>query len=305
MIGVVFPGQGSQRVGMAKDFFTEYKIAKETFQEASESLRIDMMELCFVENDRLGLTEYTQPAILTTEIAMYRSLCEEYDLRAEYFGGHSLGEYTALTASGAIQFPIALQIVRKRGLLMQSACPPTKGAMAALLHDTLEELNYKDIILPYGVELANFNSTSQVVISSYRDKIEEALKALKEKIPEIRSVLLDVSAPFHSSIMKKVEPEFKSYLEQFNSVFDSSASARVLSNYTGEFYNADSMRENLIKQLSAPVRWLDNMRQMKAVATEKIYEIGPNRPLTAFFAALGINISPIVSARSAKRIFSS
>ena len=302
MIGIVFPGQGSQRIGMGKDFYTEYSSAKETFEEASETLAIDMTALCFEENDRLALSEYTQPAILSTEIAMYRSLCKEYGLKADYFGGHSLGEYTALTASGVLKFSDALEIVRKRGALMQSACPPGQGAMAALLHEDLENLNYKEIILAHDVELANLNSKSQVVISAYRTKIEEALKSLAKEIPEIRVVLLDVSAPFHSKIMQKIESKFAAYLEQFSANFDTQLSSRVLSNYTGGFYIADAMQENLVKQISAPVLWLDNMHRLGAVV-EKIYEIGPNRPLSAFFATLGITVSPIVSVRSAKKIF--
>ena len=302
MIGVVFPGQGSQRMGMAKDFHTEYGIAKQTFEEASETLAIDMAALCFEENDKLGLTEYTQPAILTAEIAMYRSLCEIYGLEADYFGGHSLGEYTALVASDAIRFGAALQIVRKRGALMQRACPLGEGAMAALLHEDIEKLNYKEIILAHDVELANLNSKGQLVVSGYRNKIEEALEAFGREMPEIRTVLLDVSAPFHSSIMKKIEGEFAAYLEGFASDFDAEQSPRVLSNYTGDFYTADALQQNLVKQISATVLWVDNMRRLTAMA-EKIYEIGPNRPLTAFFATLDVNISSIVSVRSAKRIF--
>ena len=302
MIGVVFPGQGSQRMGMAKDFYTEYGIAKRTFEEASETLAMDMTALCFEEDDKLGLTEYTQPAILTAEIAMYRSLCETYGLEVDYFGGHSLGEYTALVASDAIKFGAALQIVRKRGALMQRACPFGEGAMAALLHEDIEKLNYKEIILSHDVELANLNSKGQLVISAYRNKIEEALEAFGREMPEIRTVLLEVSAPFHSSIMKKIEGEFAAYLEGFASDFDAERSSRVLSNYTGDFHTADAMQQNLVKQISATVLWVDNMRCLIAMA-EKIYEIGPNRPLTAFFATLDLNISPIISVRSAKKIF--
>ena len=302
MIGIVFPGQGSQRVGMAKDFYTEYAVAKQTFEEASETLAMNMAALCFKENDKLGLTEYTQPAILTAEIAMYRSLYQEYGLKGAYFGGHSLGEYAALVASGTIKFSAALEIVRKRGALMQSACPPGKGAMAALLHEDLESIDYKKIILAHGVEIANLNSKSQVVVSAYKEQIEELIEALKKKMPQIRVVLLDVSAPFHSSIMQKIEPEFAAHLGKFAADFDMEQSSKVLSNYTGDFHTADAVQQNLVKQISAAVLWLDNMRRLGAVS-ENIYEIGPKRPLTAFFAALDTAVSPIISVRSARRIF--
>ena len=302
MIGIVFPGQGSQRVGMAKDFCEEHSPARAVFEEATDTLQMDMAALCFSENEKLLLTEYTQPAILTAEIAMYRTLCQVYGLEADYFGGHSLGEYTALTASGALSLGDALRIVRKRGALMQTACPPGQGSMAAVLSDNIEETKYKKHLNSSGAELANRNSSSQIVISGYTDAVDKTIAALEKDVPKIRCIKLDVSAPFHSSIMRPAEAAFASFLENFDYTFDEARCSRVLSNYTGSFHKAETLQKNLIKQISGSVLWVENMKQMTA-AVEKIYEIGPNKPLTGFFASLDVSISPIISLRSARRIF--
>ena len=309
-IAAVFPGQGSQRVGMAQDFHSHCQVAKEVFAQASEALQMDMAELCFTDNQRLDLTQYTQPAILTAEIAMYRSLQELYGLQADYFAGHSLGEYSALVACGALPLFDAVQIVHKRGELMQSACPAGKGAMAALIHDDIASTSYKEIVHEHNAQIANINAKDQVVISGYIEAIEQAVLSLEKKIEQIKCVRLNVSAPFHCSIMQGIEKEFGAFLQKYAENFQASYCSKVLSNYTGEFYSKEHWQSNLIKQLSSPVLWIKNMENLIAFGADTIYEIGPNRPLTKFFASLSfdsdkLNVHPLLNLRSAKRLFAS
>ncbi len=307
-IAVVFPGQGSQRIGMAKDFHDQCQVARDVFAQATEVLNIDMESLCFEDNSQLDLTQYTQPAILTAEIAMYRSLSELYSFRADYFAGHSLGEYSALVASGALDFIDAVQIVHKRGTLMQSVAPMYNGGgeMVALVHDNIAATPYQKIVHEHKAEISNINANNQVVISGHRKAVTQAVLALKKAIVEMKCIKLNVSVPFHCSIMKQIEVEFTAYIESFANNFQTSLSTKVVSNYTGDFYKEGQMQTNLVKQISAPVLWTKNMEILVAVAS-RIYEIGPNRPLTNFFASLDLDkleVIPVVSLRAAKRIFS-
>ena len=173
-IGVVFPGQGSQRIGMARDFYDTFAITKDRFKEASEVIEVDIAKLCFEENDDINLTQYTQPALLTVEIGMYQAIQNKYQLSVHYFAGHSLGEYTALVAAGAIPFKDAVKIVHKRGSLMQSAMNENdeSGGMAALVCDNIEDTIYRNIIKKSNTELANLNSKNQVIISGQKVDIE-------------------------------------------------------------------------------------------------------------------------------------
>ena len=192
---VVFPGQGAQRVGMAKDFVAAYPESAAVFAAASAATGLDMAELCFTENEQLNQTEFTQPAILTAEIAMFAALKAHYGFAPRVFAGHSLGEYTALVAAGVVPLEAAVQIVRKRGALMQQAVPLGVGAMAALISDDLATFDYQAVVKETGAEIANFNSAKQVVISGPKAAVEEASRVLKEKFPTLTVIPLNVSAP--------------------------------------------------------------------------------------------------------------
>lgn len=298
----VFTGQGSQRPGMAQDFCETSEAAKKIFDQASEAIGEDMAELCFTENERLNLTEYTQPAIVTAEIAIYEALKERYNFECAYFAGHSLGEYAALVAAGVIPFGDAVKIVKERGRLMQAAVPEGVGKMAALLLENIESTDFAEITAKAGAEVANFNSAGQIVISGKAEAIGEASKQLAEAHPEMRIIELEVSAPFHSSLMAEIEPGFQSFVEQFLSSMDLSKGAAVLSNFTGKFHTPDDLISNLVRQISGSVRWTDNMRALIDTGAS-IYEIGPNKVLTKFFSTLDVSVPAIMNERAARKAF--
>ncbi|MDH4263232.1 MAG: ACP S-malonyltransferase [Spirochaetia bacterium] len=297
---VVFPGQGAQRPGMGQDFCENNVSARKIFEIASEALGEDMKELCFTEHPKLNLTEYTQPAILTTEIAMLAALKDQYGFEAQYFAGHSLGEYAALVAAGVIDFKDAVIIVKKRGQLMQAAVPEGVGAMAALLIDNIEQTRFKEITENAGAEIANFNSAGQVVISGKTEFVKKASGELQKEYPDMRIVDLPVSAPFHSSLMRVIEDEFKNFLGKFS--FNAENSSNVLSNFKGDFHKPDQFIDNIVRQISGSVQWIQNMRVLKGVA-EVIYEVGPNKVLSKFFSTIDVNVPAIINERSAKKTF--
>lgn len=298
-ISIVFPGQGSQRTGMGQDFYEQFPLAKEIFDKSSEAIGEDLKKICFEEDPRINLTEFTQPSILVTEMAIYSVLEKEFGIKGEFFAGHSLGEYTALCAIGVLDIYDAAKIVKKRGALMQQAVPEGKGAMSALILKDIETTDYQKIVLESGAEFANFNSSEQTVISGKKESVEKAGIELKKKFPEMNVVPLTVSAPFHSSLMKEIESEFRDFLKQFS--FKKEKSNMVLSNFTGVFHEPESLIDNLVNQISGSVNWLKNMKSLIAKET-KIYEVGPNRPLGKFFGLLGVEVPSVINVRSAQKL---
>jgi len=285
---------------MGQDFCENHASAAKIFDTASEAIGEDMKALCFTENPKLNLTEYTQPAILTTEIAMLTVLKEQFGLQADFFAGHSLGEYAALVAAGVMDFKDAVIIVKKRGQLMQAAVPEGVGAMAALLIDNIEQTRFKEITETAGAEIANINSAGQVVISGKTETVKKASEELAKEYPEMRIVDLPVSAPFHSSLMRVIEPEFKEFLGKFT--FKMENSSKVLSNYKGDFHKPEEFLDNIVKQISGSVQWIQNMRVLKDAAGA-IYEVGPNKVLSKFFSTIDVNVPSIINERSAKKTF--
>jgi len=289
---IIFPGQGSQREGMGRDFHEKYRSVRTLYEAASDLLGVDLREISFSEDDeRLHLTEFTQPAILVNEIALYTALREETGFTFNLFAGHSLGEYTALVAGGAIRFEDAVKIVRRRGALMQSAVPAGQGAMAALKQENLDLTCARPILEDHDVEIANLNSKSQVVISGMKESIDNAVTALQAEIPEMEIVPLPVSAPFHSRWMKVIEGDFGDYLKKF--MIRPGGAARVLSNFTGTYHEIDCVPDNLVRQISGPVRWIDNMNVIHAQSSD-VVEVGPGRPLGGFFVKQGFPAPPSV-----------
>jgi len=305
-IATVFPGQGSQRPGMGKDFFDSIPVARQTFEEASDTLGWDVAALCFSEDERLNLTEYTQPCILATEIAMFRGIQALYPFSPSVYGGHSLGEFSALVAAGVFSFPDTLRIVHERGRLMQNAVPVGVGGMAAVILSDLDVQEIRGLLSDLPVDIANENSLSQVVISGAVEALPAAEKRLSERFtdPSFRVVALRVSAPFHSRFMKAIGEPFQQVLSATASSWQPEKAAAVTSNYTGTYHlpEADAILNALVLQLSSAVRWIDNMRALSST-TKTVYEIGPGRPLRDFFKTIGVSCSSITALSAAQRLF--
>ena len=306
-IAVVFPGQGSQRPGMGKDFYDQIPESKQVYEEASEALGWDVAAMCFNEDERLNLTEYTQPCIVTTEVAMMRGLKTRYDFSPCYFGGHSLGEFAALVAADVMPLADTVCIVHTRGRLMQEATPVGVGAMSAVIGEKLQIPLISETLTGLPIDVANVNSAKQVVISGEAKFMAEAEARLTEvlgKDQSVRFVQLNVSAPFHSRFMFPIEEAFAETLRRFATGMASEKATGVTSNYTGGFHADDKAEiiKNLVSQLSNTVKWMDNMSELSS-QTEKIYEVGPGRPLRAFFQTMEVECSSVTALSAAERLF--
>jgi [acyl-carrier-protein] S-malonyltransferase/trans-AT polyketide synthase/acyltransferase/oxidoreductase domain-containing protein len=272
---------------MAQDFCGAYPESREVFDRASEALDLDMLALCSEEDPRLHLTEYTQPAILTAEMAMLRGLQAHHGLAADCWGGHSLGEYTALVAAGALSLEDGVCAVRERGRLMQLAVPQGQGAMAAIIGPDLDPTEVRDSLRGLVVDIANHNAPSQVVISGATADVQLAVDRYRST-PAGRSAkvrMLQVSAPFHSRLMAPIEADFRALLAGLS--WSAPASAMVVSNTSGTMHDGSlqGLLERLTGQISGTVRWVDCMLTLLQQA-DRVIEVGPGRPLRGFFRSL-------------------
>lgn len=299
---VVFPGQGAQKLGMAKDFIEQYPAASKVFAMANQILPFDINEVCHENIDMLNQTNYTQPAILVAEIAMYEVLKSEFGFQPKAFAGHSLGEYSALTAAGVISFETALEMVTKRGELMNQAA--SDGTMTAIIMDEIPFTEVTDIANQHQVDVANDNSIQQVVLSGLKSNMASAIDALSQHYSNLpfRAVPLTVSSAFHSRWMEPVEHSFLSFLQPFKSNINATHLPQVASNYLGGFYPADEdqLITALAKQISGSVKWRNNMALLKSM---QILELGPNRPLRGFFKTIGVDITSVINVKSATKAF--
>ncbi len=280
MLAFVFPGQGAQHAGMGKELAENFSVARHIFEEANDTLGFDLKKMCFDGPDEdLKLTANTQPAILTMSIAALRVLEQETDLKADFVAGHSLGEYSALVASGAMAFKDAVHTVRQRGIFMQQAVPVGTGAMAAVLGIDTELLQELCVQGQQGeiVSAANFNSPGQVVIAGHTTAVDRVIALAKENGVR-KAMILPVSAPFHCALMVPAG-------ERLNAVLDaitlSNIDIPVVTNVDAAV-NSDSSRikELLISQVSAPVRWDESVRYMLDNGVERFIEIGPGKVLS-------------------------
>ncbi len=275
----IFPGQGSQYVGMWKEFYDHFRVAKEVFEEADDTLRFSISSLCFQgPEEELRMTENTQPAILTTSIATLKVLQTEKGINPQFTAGHSLGEYSALVASGALTFAEAVQTVRLRGKFMQEAVPAGEGAMAAILGMEREEVERLCDEAAAGEVLspANFNCPGQIVIAGHSKAVQRAIERVKQDGK--RAVLLPVSAPFHSPLMKPAGERLEKALEEIT-VKD--LNVPVVTNVEAEINTSkDRVKPLLVAQVSSPVRWEESMRKMIKEGIEKVLEIGPGKVLS-------------------------
>ncbi|NTW16498.1 MAG: ACP S-malonyltransferase [Syntrophaceae bacterium] len=306
-IAVVFPGQGAQRPGMGKDFHDNVSACRKIYEEASHAAGWDIGAMCFGEDDRLNLTEFTQPCILTTEIAMLRGLQTLFGFAPVFFGGHSLGEFTALVAAGALPLSEAVKIVQIRGRLMQEAVPVGIGAMAAVISDNVNIARIRLALKDLPIDVANINSANQVVISGKADAMPAAEARLQDNLAKdnpFRFILLNVSAPFHSRFMSTIVEPFGDTLRSIGKEIDPEKSMTVTSNFRGGFHSGlyEDLIYNLVSQLNNSVLWVDNMKCISSQA-DTIYEIGPGRPLRDFFRTINVTCTSITAFSSAERIF--
>ena len=284
-LAFLFPGQGSQFAGMGKALFDEYPAARRTFQEADDALNFSISELCFEgPEDDLKKTENTQPALLAVSTAAARVLFE-MGMRPAFVAGHSLGEYSALVAAGAIEFQDALRLVRMRGRFMQDAVPDGVGAMAAILNLPAGKL---DGILAEAAEgevvsAANFNSPDQTVIAGHAAAVTRAM-TLAKAAGARRAIALAVSAPFHCVLMQPAQEQLTPHLDQ--TAFADLA-VPLINNWEAQVVTqAADARRGLIEQIPNPVRWVESIRQLKAQGINLFIEVGPGSVLTGLCRAV-------------------
>lgn len=280
MIAFVFPGQGSQYTGMGKDLAENFPIARQVFEEANDALCFDLAALCYNgPEDELKLTTNTQPAILAVSVAALKVLEQESGLRPAYVAGHSLGEYSALVAAGALAFADAVRTVRQRGAFMQEAVPVGVGAMAAILGLDSAELEAicREAAQGQVVSPANFNSPGQVVIAGHATAVERAIELAKARGAK-RAMPLPVSAPFHCSLMVPAGERLRDVLSR---VTVGPLRAPVVTNVEAA-PNSDvgRVKELLVAQVSAPVRWDESVQKMAELGVERFIEIGPGKVLS-------------------------
>ena len=285
-IAFLYPGQGAQEMGMAKDFYENSSEARELFDQASEMLDLDLCKLCFEENDLLDKTEYTQAAMVAACLAITGEL-KKRGLHPDMTAGLSLGEYCAIAAAGGMSDLDAVRTVRARGIFMEHAAPEGTGAMSAILG--MENSSVEKVMQEIdGAYIANYNCPGQIVITGEKEAVERAGKALKEA--GARKVLpLKVSGPFHSPMMENAGEKLKKVLEE---VTLKKPSVPYVTNVTAELVTEkEPIRELLVKQVSSSVCWEQSIRNMIAEGIDTFVEIGPGKTLSSFMKKTDRNVT--------------
>lgn len=306
-LAFIFPGQGSQYVGMGKSLYENFKVARDTFEEADDALGLKISSLCFNGPEaELKLTYNTQPAILATSVAALRVLSSETPLKPSLLAGHSLGEYTALVAAGVLSFRDAVQLVKARGKYMDEAVPAGTGGMAAILgmeKDKVEQL-CKEASMGEVVVPANFNCPGQIVISGHAGAVTRAVDLAKEW--GAKAIPIPVSAPSHSPLMNPAGERLSKELEKIGLM---DIKYPVISNVDADFYpSKDKASSLLVKQLSMPVRWEESVAKALSSGTEAFVEIGPGKVLCGLLKRISreiksFNIEDVDSLKALQNAF--
>ena len=287
---IVFPGQGSQSIGMLSEFSNNFSIIREIFQEASDALNVDLWRITEEDQDGLNLTVNTQPVMLAAGFATYKVLSNEVELSPVSMAGHSLGEYTALVAAESLNFFDAVKLVRKRAELMQSAVPNGTGSMAAILG--LDDERVIEICIQSNsdgvVEAVNFNSPGQVVIAGEKEAVSHACDAMKEAGAK-RALVLPVSVPSHCSLMTSAAEEFKNSVEAVNF---NMTNIGVLHNVDADYsLNINEIKFKLVEQMYRPVLWTSTVQKMKESGVKKLIEVGPGKVLAGLTRRIDKSLS--------------
>ncbi|MFN0112024.1 MAG: ACP S-malonyltransferase [Blastocatellia bacterium] len=288
-LAFIFPGQGSQHAGMGRELANSFSVSKSAFEEADAALGFSLSNLCFngPEED-LQLTANTQPAILAASMAAFRALTEK-GLKPDFVAGHSLGEYSALVAAGALSLTDAVKLVRRRGEFMQEAVPVGVGAMAAILGIDADKVSEacaaasQNFGQDQSCAPANFNTPSQIVIAGHKEAVERATEECKTRGAK-RAMMLKVSAPFHSALMMPAQQQMTEPLNSAN--FDDLAFP-IVNNVDAAVVSSGAIsREALIRQISAPVRWVDSVSKLLDEGVETFIEVGPGKVLCGLVKAI-------------------
>ena len=293
MFSVVFPGQGSQKIGMAKELFDKFELVKNLFKEADEILNSSISKIIFEgPENQLNLTENTQPAIFLTSYSIYKVAQKEFGLdlkKAQFIAGHSLGEYSALCCYGALDFEETIKILKMRGKSMQEALPPNEGGMLAVLGTGIKVI--EDIINNKHNDcfIANDNSPQQIVISGLKKNLDLLVDDLNKS--KIKNIRLNVSAPFHCNLMNSATESMR---EKINNLNIKEIKIPIISNFTAKpSVSSDEIKKLLISQIEGRVRWLESVDFMINEGTKKFIEIGPGKVLSGLIKRINKNVRVI------------
>ena len=306
MFSIIFPGQGSQLVGMGKEFYEKYEIVKNLFHEADETLNFSLSKLILEgPKEELNLTNNTQPAIFFISYSIFNVIKDELKIdlnKAKYFAGHSLGEYSALTCAGCLNFSDTLRILSVRGNAMQNSVPKGQGGMVAVLGSTVDiiEKILKENEQKFIAQIANDNSEGQIVLSGKNKDLDDLVLILKER--SIKNIKLPVSAPFHCSLMSKAT---KIMNEELNKLDFKQPQNRLISNVTAkEIKNVSELKDLLIKQIESRVRWRESVIEMIKNGTNHFIEIGPGKVLSGLLKRINkeVKIDSINSQEDIKKL---
>ena len=281
----LFPGQGVQKCGMGEDFYRSSPQAARLFDEAGKAIGLDMKALCFEKNDLLDQTEYTQAALVTTYLAISREL-EQRGIKPDITAGLSLGEYAAIAVAGAMSDLEAIRLVRKRGMLMQHTVPAGEGAMCAIL--ALDEKKIEEVLddIP-DVTIANYNCPGQIVITGKTEAVKTAAEKLKEAGAR-RTLMLNVSGPFHSPMLKAAEKDLRQELEQIQ--FKKLQIPYVTNVNAQKRTEESEIADLLVRQMYSPVRWMQSMQTLIEDQVDTFIEIGPGKTLEGFLKKIDKNV---------------
>ena len=292
MFSVIFPGQGSQSLGMGKEFFDKFEHVKKLFKEADDVLNVPLSKFILEgPKDKLDLTVNTQPAIFLISFSIFHVIKNEFNIdlhKAKYFAGHSLGEYSALSCANSLSFAETIQLLKKRGNAMQNAVPKGEGGMIAVLGSTVE--NIEEILnkkkSEFVTEIANDNSNGQIVLSGKNKDLEKLSDFLKEK--NIKNVKLTVSAPFHCKLMSKATEIMKIEIENTN--FKDFKNILISNVTANEVLNKNDLKKLLIDQIENRVRWRESINFMIEKGVQSFIEIGPGKVLSGLIKRIDKNL---------------